>query len=152
MASSNGGYVSPPAFDQYSSTSNGYTPSDQDLNAYQIGNELPSGNGGGSTVGMYDDFIDNSIDQASPIGLMNSMSSNRHSRVGLPTLDEEQCPLPKMASGLDAEVLRRNLQQVAQRANAISLREPLDDTGRFMSQGCQTTSTGDILATNIHIE
>ena len=103
-------------------------------------------------MGIYDDFIDSTADQASPIGLMNSASSNRHSRVGLPTLDEEQCPLPKMASGLDAEVLRRNLQQVAQRANAISLREPLDDTGRFVSQGCQTTSTGEILATNIHIE
>ena len=66
-------------------------------------------------------------------------------------MDEEQCPLPKMVGGLDAEVLRRNLQQVVQRTNAISFREIADETGRLVSQGCQTTSTGEILATNIHI-
>jgi hypothetical protein len=117
---------------------------DQDLNAYQIGNDL---NGSG-----YDETMDNNGEQLSPISLINSTNSNRHSRLGLPTLDEEQCPLPKMAGGLDAEVLRRNLQQVIQRTNAISLREQADETGRYVSQGCQTTSTGEILATNIHIE
>ena len=84
--------------------------------------------------------------------LVNPTGSNRHSRLGLPTLDEEQYPLPKMVGGLDAEVLRRNLQKVVQRTNAVSLREQADDAGRFVSQGCQTTSTGEILATNIHIE
>ena len=96
--------------------------------------------------------MDNNPGQISPVPLVNSTNSNRHSRLGLPTLDEEQCPLPKMAGGLDAEVLRRNLQQVIQRTNAISLREQMDETGRYVSQGCQTTSTGEILATNIHIE
>jgi hypothetical protein len=152
MTSSNGGYVSPPAFDQYSSTSNGYTSIDQDLNAYQIGNDMPSNLGNSSIVNALDESSDNNTELISPVTLMNSTNNHRHSRLGLPTLDEEQCPLPKMAAGLDAEVLRRNLQQVAQRSNAISLRESLDETGRYVSQGCQTTSTGEILATNIHIE
>ena len=147
LTSSTSGYVSPPSFDQYSNASNGYAPLDQDFNAYQIGNEV---NGNGSGGGGFDDSNDGG--QASPIALMNSTNANRHSRLGLPTLDEEQCPLPKMAGGLDAEVLRRNLQQMVQRTNAVSLREPLDETGRYISQGCQTTSTGEILATNIHIE
>mgnify|MGYP001090076331 CR=1 FL=1 len=152
MTSSNGGgggYISPPSFDNYANNSSngGYIPMDQDLNAYQIGNDF---NGSG-----YDENLDNNNNnggQMSPISLVNSTNSNRHSRLGLPTLDEEQCPLPKMAGGLDAEVLRRNLQQVIQKTNTISLREQIDDTGRFISQGCQTTSTGEILATNIHIE
>jgi hypothetical protein len=151
LSSSNGGYVSPPAFDQYSNTSNGYAPIDQELNAYQISNDLSAGNGI-SHLGGFDESMDNATEPISPITLVNSVTNHRHSRVGLPTLDEEQCPLPKMASGLDAELLRRNLQQVVQRADAISLREPLDDTGRFFSDGCQTTSTGEILATNIYIE
>lgn len=114
------------------------------MNAYQIGNDL-NGNG-------YDESIDTNGGQLSPIALINSNNTNRHSRLGLPTLDEEQCPLPKMVGGLDAEVLRRNLQQVIQRTNTISIRESIDETGRFVSQGCQTTSTGEILATNIYIE
>jgi hypothetical protein len=143
ITSANGGYVSPPSFENYSS--NGYAPIDQDLNAYQIGNDLNSSG--------YDETIDNNNgEQLSPLSLINSTNLNRHSRLGLPTLDEEQYPLPKMAGGLDAEVLRRNLQQVIQRTNAISLREQADETGRYVSQGCQTTSTGEILATNIHIE
>lgn len=143
--STSGGYISPPSFDNYTNSSNGgYTPMDQELNAYQIGNDY---NGSG-----YDENLDNNGGQMSPISLVNSTNSNRHSRLGLPTLNEEQCPLPKMAGGLDAEVLRRNLQQVIQRTNTISLREQVDETGRFVSQGCQTTSTGEILATNIHIE
>ena len=151
--STNGGYVSPQAFDEYSSTSNGYAPIDQDLNAYQINSEISTGNGSTTSVSGFDDSYEiNGEQTASPITLINSTVSNRHSRVGLPTLDEEQCPLPKMASGLDAEVLRRNLQQVVQRTNAVSLRETFDEAGRFISQGCQTTSTGEILATNIHIE
>jgi hypothetical protein len=145
IVSGNGGYISPPSFDNYASSSNGYAIIDQDLNAYQIGNDL---NGSG-----FDETIENhNGEQLSPISLVNSTTSNRHSRLGLPTLDEEQCPLPKMAGGLDAEVLRRNLQQVIQRTNVISLREQADDIGRYVSQGCQTTSTGEILATNIHIE
>ncbi|CAF0955941.1 unnamed protein product [Adineta steineri] len=148
MTSVNGGYVSPPSFENYANSSNGYAPIDQDLNAYQIGSDL---NGSG-----YDESMDNNNNnnggQLSPIALINSTNVNRHSRLGLPTLDEEQCPLPKMVGGLDAEVLRRNLQQVIQRTNAISLREQVDETGRYVSQGCQTTSTGEILATNIHIE
>jgi hypothetical protein len=145
IVSANGGYISPPSFDNYASSSNGYAIIDQDLNAYQIGNDL---NGSG-----FDETIENhNGEQLSPISLVNSTTSNRHSRLGLPTLDEEQCPLPKMAGGLDAEVLRRNLQQVIQRTNVISLREQADDIGRYVSQGCQTTSTGEILATNIHIE
>jgi hypothetical protein len=146
MSSINGGYISPPLFENYANSSNGYAPIDQDLNAYQIGNDI---NGGG-----YDESIDNNNNggQLSPIGLINSTNLGRHSRLGLPTLNEEQCPLPKMVGGLDAEVLRRNLQQVIQRTNAISLREQADETGRYVSQGCQTTSTGEILATNIHIE
>lgn len=146
-----GGYVSPPAFDQYS---NGYAPIDQELNAYQIPSDLNSGNGT-SMINSYDESMENAnvIEQNSSFALMNSNSSNRHSRVGLPTLDEEQYPMPKMAAGLDAEVLRRNLQQVVQRTNAISLREVHEDSGgRLVSQGCQTTSTGEILATNIHTE
>ena len=152
IASGNGGYISPPSFDHYSTnqhshSSNGYTSLDQDLNAYQMSND---------TNGGLDESIDNSTDnQSSPpssISLVNSTGSNRHSRLGLPPLDEEDCPLPKMVGGLDAEVLRRNLQKVAQRKNAISLREQADETGRFVSQGCQTTSTGEILATNIHME
>jgi hypothetical protein len=106
--------------------------------------------------GGLDESIDNNNNingnQSPPMSLVNSTGSNRLSRLGLPPLDEEECPLPKMAGGLDAEVLRRNLQQVAQRTNAISLRELADETGRYVSQGCQTTSTGEILATNIHIE
>jgi hypothetical protein len=149
ITSTNGGYISPPSFENYSSSSNGYPPIDQDLNAYQIGNDL---NGSGYDETMENNNNNNGGGQLSPISLVNSSSSNRHSRLGLPTLDEEQCPLPKMAGGLDAEVLRRNLQQVIQRKNAISLREQADDTGRYVSQGCQTTSTGEILATNIHIE
>jgi len=152
ITSANGGYISPPSFENYASSSNGYAPIDQDLNAYQIGNDL---NGSG-----FDETIDNNNNntnnnnggQLSPISLVNSTNSNRHSRIGLPTLDEEQYPLPKMAGGLDAEVLRHNLQQVIQRTNAISLREQFDERGRYVSQGCQTTSTGEILATNIHIE
>jgi len=146
ITSTNGGYISPPSFENYASSSNGYATIDQDLNAYQIGNDL---NGSG-----FDETMENNNNggQLSPISLVNSTNSNRHSRIGLPTLDEEQCPLPKMAGGLDAEVLRRNLQQVIQRTNAISLREQADETGRYVSQGCQTTSTGEILATNIHIE
>lgn len=151
LTSSNSGYVSPPAFDQYSNASNGYAPIDQDLNAYQINNENSSSNGANNTNSLDDSYEING-DQTATVGLMNSSNSNRHSRVGLPTLDEEQCPLPKMASGLDAEVLRRNLQQVVQRTNAISLKENFDDAGRLVSQGCQTTSTGEILATNIYIE
>jgi len=157
IASGNGGYISPPSFDHYSTiqhqqnshpSSNGYAPIDQDLNAYQMGNES---NGG------FDESIDNNNNNANdgqspPMSLINSTGSNRHSRLGLPPLDEEQCPLPKMAGGLDAEVLRRNLQQVVQRTNAVSLRQQADETGRYISQGCQTTSTGEILATNIHIE
>lgn len=157
IASGNGGYISPPSFDHYSNNSpqqhsnshpsNGYGSLDPDLNAYQMNND----NNGG-----YDDayeHVNNNGDGPSPpMSLGSSMNSNRHSRLGLPPLDEEQCPLPKMVAGLDAEVLRRNLQQVAQRTNAISLREQTDDTGRYVSQGCQTTSTGEILATNIHIE
>ncbi|CAF1270765.1 unnamed protein product [Rotaria sordida] len=158
ISSSNGGYISPPSFDHYSTNhhhqqqqqqnsqpSNGYAPIDQDLNAYQMSND---------TNGGLDESIDNNTNenQSPPMSLMNSTGSNRHSRIGLPTLDEEQCPLPKMAGGLDAEVLRRNLQKVVQRKNAISLREQADETGRYVSQGCQTTSTGEILATNIHIE
>ncbi|CAF3222438.1 unnamed protein product [Rotaria sp. Silwood2] len=152
IASSNGGYISPPSFDHYSAAqyltsqpSNGYAPIDQDLNAYQMSNEI---NGG------LDESVDSNTNgnQSPPMSLLNTTGSNRHSRLGLPTLDEEQCPLPKMAGGLDAEVLRRNLQQVAKRKNAISLREQADETGRYVSQGCQTTSTGEILATNIHIE
>jgi hypothetical protein len=106
------------------------------------------------TNGGLDESIDNNTNgnQSPPMLLVNSTGSNRHSRLGLPPLDEEECPLPKMAGGLDAEVLRRNLQRVAQRTNAISLREQADETGRYVSQGCQTTSTGEILATNIHIE
>ena len=146
-----GGYVSPPSYDQYSSQpSNGSTSFDQDLNAYQMSsNENANG---------LDESIDGSNGNHSPppsssISLVNSTGcSNRHSRLGLPPLDEEDLSLPKMAGGLDAEVLRRNLQKVAQRKNAISLREVTDETGRFVSQGCQTTSTGEILATNIHIE
>ncbi|CAF1595717.1 unnamed protein product [Rotaria sp. Silwood1] len=134
ISSSNGGYISPPSFDHYSTTqyqnsqpSNGYAPIDQDLHAYQMSNDI---NGG------LDETIDNNTNgnQSPPMSLMNSTSSNRHSRLGLPTLDEEQCPLPKMAGGLDAEVLRRNLQQVVQRKNAISLREQADETGRYVSQ------------------
>jgi len=143
-ANGGGGYTSPPSFETYASSSNGYASIDQDLNAYQIGNDL---NGSG-----FDESMDINGGQLSPISLINSTNSNRHSRLGLPTLDEEQCPLPKMAGGLDAEALRRNLQQVIQRTNAISLREQFDETGRYVSQGCQTTSTGEILATNIHIE
>jgi hypothetical protein len=153
IAQGNGGYISPPSFDHYSTIqhhqtfqpSNGYVPIDQDLNAYQMNNDI---NGG------YDESFDNNINggQSPPTLLVNSTGSNRHSRLGLPPVDEEQCPLPKMAGGLDAEVLRRNLQQVVQRKNAISLREQADETGRYVSQGCQTTSTGEILATNIHIE
>ncbi|CAM4766472.1 unnamed protein product [Rotaria magnacalcarata] len=157
---SNGGYISPPSFDHYSTNqqqqhqnsqpSNGYTPIDQDLNAYQMSHE---------TNGGLDESLDNNNNnnnsnenQSPPMSFINSTGSNRHSRIGLPTLDEEQCPLPKMAGGLDAEVLRRNLKKVAQRKNAISLREQADEAGRYVSQGCQTTSTGEILATNIHIE
>lgn len=156
IGSNNGGYISPPSYDHYSTIqqhqnsqpSNGYAPIDQDLNAYQMSND---------TNGGFDDSIDNNNNntngnQSPPMSLINSTGSNRHSRIGLPTLDEEQYPLPKMAGGLDAEVLRRNLQKVAHRKNAISLREQADETGRFISQGCQTTSTGEILATNIHIE
>lgn len=105
------------------------------------------------TNGGLDESIDHTNgNQSPPMALVNSTGSNRLSRLGLPPLDEEECPLPKMAGGLDAEVLRRNLQQVAQRTNAISQREQADETGRLISQGCQTTSTGEILATNIHIE
>jgi hypothetical protein len=153
ITSGNSGYISPPSFDHYSTNqqyqnshpSNGYAPIDQDLNAYQMSND---------TNGGLDESIDNNINgnQSPPMSLVNSTGSNRHSRLGLPPLDEEECPLPKMAGGLDAEVLRRNLQKVAQRKNAISLREQADETGRYVSQGCQTTSTGEILATNIHIE
>ncbi len=152
ITSGNGGYISPPSYDHYSTNqqypnshpSNGYAPIDQDLNAYQMSND---------TNGGLDESIDNTNgNQSPPMSLVNSTGSNRHSRIGLPPLDEEECPLPKMAGGLDAEVLRRNLQQFAQRTNAISLREQADETGRFVSQGCQTTSTGEILATNIHIE
>ena len=153
IASSNNDYISPPSFDHYSAIqqhqnshpSNGYSPSDQDLNAYQMSNDMNNG---------LDESINNCTNgnQSPPMSLIHSTGSNRHSRLGLPTLDEEQCPLPKMAGGLDAEVLRRNLQQVAQRTNIISLREQVDETGRYVSQGCQTTSTGEILATNIHIE
>jgi hypothetical protein len=154
ISSGNGDYLSPSSFDHYSTNqqqqsshpSNGYAPIDQDLNAYQMSNDA---NGG------LDESIDNNNtngNQSPPMSLMNSTGSNRHSRLCLPPLDEEQCPLPKMAGGLDAEVLRRNLQKVAQRKNAISLREQADETGRYVSQGCQTTSTGEILATNIHIE
>jgi len=145
IVSGNGGYISPPSFETYANSSNGYIPIDQDLNAYQIGNDL-NGNGFEETL------ENNNGGQLSPLSLINSSNSNRHSRLGLPTLNEEQCPLPKMAGGLDAEVLRRNLQQVIQRTNAVSLREQADETGRYVSQGCQTTSTGEILATNIHIE
>ena len=148
MASAvNGDYLSSSSFDTYTNSSNGYAPIDQDLNAYQIGVDL---NGSGFEETLEPNT--NNGGQLSPIGLMNSSNTSRHSRLGLPTLDEEQCPLPKMAGGLDAEVLRRNLQQVIQRTNAISLREQADKTGRYVSQGCQTTSTGEILATNIHIE
>jgi hypothetical protein len=154
ITSGNSGYISPPSFDHYSTNqqyqnshpSNGYAPIDQDLNAYQMSND---------TNGGFDESIDNNNpngNQSPPMSLVNSINSSRHSRIGLPPLDEEECPLPKMAGGLDAEVLRRNLQQVAQRSNAISLREQADETGRYVSQGCQTTSTGEILATNIHIE
>lgn len=105
------------------------------------------------TNGGLDESVDNTNgNQSPPMSLVNSTGSNRHSRLGLPPLNEEEYPLPKMAGGLDAEVLRRNLQQVAQRSNAISLREQADEAGRYVSQGCQTTSTGEILATNIHIE
>ena len=145
MASANGDYISSSSFENYNSSSNGYAPIDQDLNAYQIGSDL---NGSG-----FDENLENNNGgQLSPIGLVNSSNAGRHSRLGLPTLDEEQCPLPKMVGGLDAEVLRRNLQHVIQRTNTISLREQVDKTGRYVSQGCQTTSTGEILATNIHIE
>ena len=112
---------------------------------------MTSDNNGGYDDG-YEHLNSNGGGQSPPMSMSSSMNSNRHSRLGLPPLDEEQCPLPKMVAGLDAEVLRRNLQQVAQRTNTISLREQTDDTGRFVSQGCQTTSTGEILATNIHIE
>lgn len=114
------------------------------MNIYQIGNDL---NGSG-----FDEPLDTNGGQLSPVPLVNTSNSNRHSRIGLPPVNEEQCPLPKMAGGLDAEALRRNLQQVIQRTNTISLREQFDETGRYVSQGCQTTSTGEILATNIHIE
>jgi hypothetical protein len=148
ISSANGGYISPPSYDHYSTNpnshpSNGYASLDQDLNAYQMSNDP---NGG------LDESIDSNGNQSPPMSLMNTTGANRLSRLGLPPLDEEDCPLPKMAGGLDAEVLRRNLQQVAQRSNAISLREQADETGRYVSQGCQTTSTGEILATNIHIE
>jgi len=146
IAAGNGGYISPPSFDHYSTShpSNGYALMDQDLNAYQMSTD---------TNGGLDDSIDNTNgNQSPPMSLVNSTGLNRLSRLGLPPLDEEECPLPKMAGGLDAEVLRRNLRQVAQRTNAISLREQADETGRYVSQGCQTTSTGEILATNIHIE
>ena len=152
MPTAPSGYISPPSFDHYSTNSpysnshpsNGYTPIDQDLNAYQMSHD---------TNGGLDESIDHGNgNQSPPMALVNSTGSNRLSRLGLPPLDEEECPLPKMAGGLDAEVLRRNLQQVAQRTNAISLREQADETGRLISQGCQTTSTGEILATNIHIE
>ncbi|CAF4771678.1 unnamed protein product [Rotaria sp. Silwood1] len=139
-----GGYISPPSYETYTNSSNGYAPIDQDLNIYQIGNDL--------NTSVYDEIIENNGEQLSPISLVNSINSNRHSRIGLPPLNEEQCPLPKMAGGLDAEVLRRNLQEVIQRTNTISLREQFDEIGRYISQGCQTTSTGEILATNIHIE
>ncbi|UJR14708.1 hypothetical protein I4U23_001701 [Adineta vaga] len=155
IASGNGGYISPPSYEHYTTIhqhqnsipSNGYAPIDQDLNAYQMSMD--------SNGGLDDSFDNNNIineNQSPPISLTNSTGSNRHSRLFLPPVDEEQCPLPKMAGGLDAEVLRRNLQQVARRKNAISLREQADETGRYVSQGCQTTSTGEILATNIHIE
>ncbi|CAF2899654.1 unnamed protein product [Rotaria sp. Silwood2] len=144
ITSTNGGYISPPSYENYTNSSNGFAPIDQDLNIYQIGTDI---NNSG-----YDESIDNNGGQLSPISLVNSINSNRHSRLGLPPLNEEQCPLPKMAGGLDAEVLRRNLQEVIQRTNTISLREQFDETGRYVSQGCQTTSTGEILATNIHIE
>lgn len=151
LAAGNGaGYISPPSFDHYSHPSNGYAPIDQDLHAYQMTSE---------NNGAFDDGFDPLMGngggggQSPPISSLNSsINSNRHSRLGLPPLDEEQCPLPKMVGGLDAEVLRRNLQQVVQRTNAISLKELADDSGRLVSQGCQTTSTGEILATNIHIE
>lgn len=147
-SAANGDYLSSSnSFDTYTNSSNGYAPIDQDLNAYQIGVDL---NGSGFEENL--ETNTNNGGQLSPIGLVNSSNTSRHSRLGLPTLDEEQCPLPKMAGGLDAEVLRRNLQQVIQRTNAISLREQADKTGRYVSQGCQTTSTGEILATNIHIE
>jgi len=151
ISSANGGYISPPSFDHYSTNqnshpSNGYASIDQDLNAYQMSND--------PNIGLDESIDNNNINgnQSPPMSLVNSTGSNRHSRLGLPPLDEEECPLPKMAGDLDAEVLRRNLQQVAQRTNAISLREQADETGRYVSQGCQTTSTGEILATNIHIE
>ncbi|CAF2143567.1 unnamed protein product [Rotaria magnacalcarata] len=144
ITSANGGYISPPLFENYANSSNGFGSIDQDLNIYQIGNDL---NGSG-----FDESSDNNGGQLSPLSLVNSSNSNRHSRAGLPPVNEEQCPLPKMAGGLDAEVLRRNLQQVIQRTNTISLREQADESGRYVSQGCQTTSTGEILATNIHIE
>ncbi|CAF1321378.1 unnamed protein product [Rotaria sordida] len=144
ITSANGGYISPPSFENYTNSSNGYATIDQDLNIYQIGSDM---NNSG-----FDESIDNNGGQLSPISLVNSINSNRHSRISLPPVNEEQCPLPKMVGGLDAEVLRRNLQEVIQRKNTISLREQFDDAGRYVSQGCQTTSTGEILATNIHIE
>lgn len=145
LASSTAGYSSPPSYDSYtiSHPSNGYSSIDQDLNAYQINQDQTSG------LDESFDHLNSNGGHSPPLSISNS---NRHSRLGLPPLDEEQHPLPKMAGGLDAEVLRRNLQQVVQRTNAISLREQVDETGRWISQGCQTTSTGEILATNIHIE
>jgi len=149
LASNNGaGYISPPSFDHYSHPLNGYASIDQDLHAYQMTSE----NNGAFDDGL-DPLMGNGGGQSPPMSSLNSsINSNRHSRLGLPPLDEEQCPLPKMVGGLDAEVLRRNLQQVVQRTNAISLKQVADDSGRLISQGCQTTSTGEILATNIHIE
>ncbi|CAF5042323.1 unnamed protein product, partial [Rotaria magnacalcarata] len=51
------------------------------------------------TNGGLDESLDNNNNnnnsnenQSPPMSFINSTGSNRHSRIGLPTLDEEQCP------------------------------------------------------------
>ncbi len=60
-------------------------------------------------------------------------------------LDEDPS-LFKMVTGVDGEVLRRNLQQVVQWTNTISLGE---DKWSSVSEGYKTTFTEDILGNSI---
>ncbi|CAF0922962.1 unnamed protein product [Didymodactylos carnosus] len=62
-------------------------------------------------------------------------------------------PMPKMVSGVDPDMLTKKIKQLQTQCtipNDISLKENFSD--KFLSQGCQTITTGEILATNIHID
>ncbi|CAF0797457.1 unnamed protein product [Didymodactylos carnosus] len=148
----------------YTSPSYDLTDDQQDLNQYQLENSEDD------STSEHQDLINSSKYSSNrnsfPPTLLSPTtptSATNNSILTAPLLPSASIvqqqppsnigPMPKMVNGVDPDMLTKKIQQLQiQRTtpNDISLKESLLD--KYVSQGCQTITTGEILATNIHIE